>query len=126
MAEKFRVIDNMFVTDGILLVALIRSMAMPTGLTSYILGATNVSIGDFLIGGIFIFVYIIMIVLVGCALWYSSGTDVAENEDTLALDINSTPLGIAVIVIMLVVSLAIIIFVSIWAKNMFDAKFDEA
>jgi len=67
--KKWRIIDSMFVTSGILLVALLRLMFIPFGLVSYILGVTSVSFCDYFIGTLIIIIKVMLIVLVGCTIW---------------------------------------------------------
>lgn len=68
----------MFVTNGILFVALLRLMWIPYGLTSYLLGVTSVSVLDYMIGTTAIIVMIVLYVLLGCTI-YQAEED-SENE----------------------------------------------
>jgi uncharacterized membrane protein YdjX (TVP38/TMEM64 family) len=70
--KKWRIVDGMFVTDGILLVSLLRLMFIPFGLTSYLLGVTSVSFWDYLIGSLVYLIKIALIVIVGCTIWEAS------------------------------------------------------
>lgn len=72
--KKWRVVDTMFITSGILLVALLRLMFIPFGLTSYLLGVTSVAFWDYLIGTTSVIIKIMLIVLVGCTIWEASET----------------------------------------------------
>ena len=67
--KKFKNIDNMFVTDGILLVALLRLVFIPFGLTCYTLGVTAVGFCDYVIGTLFYIFKIMLIVLIGCSIY---------------------------------------------------------
>jgi len=67
--KKWRIIDSMFVTSGIMLVALLRLMFIPFGIISYMLGVTSVAFWDYFIGTLVIIVKIMLIVLVGCTIW---------------------------------------------------------
>lgn len=68
-SKRFEVIDSMFVSEGILLVAMLRLIFIPFGLTSYLLGITGLSIFDFLIGTLFYAVRIAFDVLIGCTIY---------------------------------------------------------
>ena len=80
-AEKFRIVDKMFETDGILLVALFRLMFLPFGLTCYILGVTQVSLVDYLIGSTAYLIKIIFCVILGCSLYQASEQAELEGAD---------------------------------------------
>ena len=67
--KKWRIIDSMFVTSGIMLVALLRLMFIPFGLVSYMLGVTSVTFCDYFVGTLVIIVKVMLIVLVGCTIW---------------------------------------------------------
>ena len=67
--KKWRIIDSMFVSSGIMLVALLRLMFIPFGIISYMLGVTSVAFWDYFIGTLVIIVKIMLIVLVGCTIW---------------------------------------------------------
>lgn len=68
-AKSFKTIDEEFVTNGILMVALIRLMALNFGVVSYLLGVTSVSILDYMIGTTATIVYIVLFALIGCTIW---------------------------------------------------------
>lgn len=70
--KKWRVVDSMFITSGILLVALLRLMFIPFGLVSYLLGVTSVAFWDYFIGTLAVIIKIMLIVLVGCTIWQAS------------------------------------------------------
>ena len=74
-ARNFRTIDKEFVTNGILMVALIRLMAVNFGVVSYLLGVTSVSLIDYLIGTTATIVYIILFVLIGCTIWEATANE---------------------------------------------------
>ena len=68
-AKKFKIVDGMFVTDGILLVTLLRLMFIPYGLVCYVLGVTAVTMCDYIIGTFAYIIKIALIVIVGCTIW---------------------------------------------------------
>jgi len=68
-AKNFKVIDSMFVTNGILFVALLRLMWIPFGLTSYLLGVTSISVVDYMLGTCAVIVMIVLYVLLGCTIY---------------------------------------------------------
>ena len=74
-AKSFKTIDKEFVTNGIIMVALIRLMALNFGVVSYLLGVTSVSILDYMIGTTATIVYIILFVLIGCTIWEATAAD---------------------------------------------------
>lgn len=67
--RKWRIVDGMFVTDGIFLVTLLRLMFLPYGLVCYLLGVTAVSLCDYILGTLVYIVKIALIVIVGCTVW---------------------------------------------------------
>ena len=71
----------MFLTSGILFVALIRLMFLPFGLMSYLLGMTCVSIMDYMIGTSAIIIDCIMTCLVGCTIWQTTENSKAGKEN---------------------------------------------
>ena len=71
-ATKFRVVDKMFETDGILFVALLRLMMVPFGIACYALGVTQVSLTDYLLGTSVYIINIIIYVLLGCSLYQAT------------------------------------------------------
>ena len=50
LSSNFRAIDELLVTQGAQIVALVRVTFAPFGLTSYLLGVTSISIWQFIIG----------------------------------------------------------------------------
>ena len=70
--KKFRIVDGMFVTNGIFLVALLRLVFLPFGLTCYFLAVTSIAILDYMIGTIFYLFKIMLIVLIGCSIYEAS------------------------------------------------------
>jgi len=62
----------MFVTDGIVLVALLRLIFIPFGLACYFLAVTSVSFCDYFLGTLFYVFKIILICLLGCSLYEAS------------------------------------------------------
>jgi uncharacterized membrane protein YdjX (TVP38/TMEM64 family) len=68
-ATKFRAVDTLFITNGILIVALLRLMFISFGLTSYVIAVTSISILAYMIGTSFYLIKIMLIVLVGCSIW---------------------------------------------------------
>ena len=68
-AKKFRIVDKMFVYNGICLVTLLRLMFIPFGIVSYGLGVTAVSLCDYIIGTLAYIIKIALIVIVGCTIW---------------------------------------------------------
>lgn len=71
-ATKFRVVDKMFQTDGILFVALLRLMMVPFGIACYALGVTQVSLVDYLLGTSVYIINIVIYVLLGCSLYQAT------------------------------------------------------
>lgn len=70
--KKFKAVDGMFVTNGILLVALLRLIFLPYGAVCYALSVTSVSLVDFIIGTSFIIVKVVLLCLIGCGIWQAS------------------------------------------------------
>lgn len=118
--KKWRIIDSMFITSGIMLVALLRLMFLPFGLVSYMLGVTSVAFWDYFIGTLAVIVKVILIVLVGCTIWEASekAKETGEEQET-----NTTE--IIILVVEILVTIVITVVVTIWAKNKLEAKFDE-
>ena len=79
-AKNFKVIDREFVTNGIVMVGLIRLMAINFGVVSYLLGVTSVSILDYMIGTTVSIVYIILFVLIGCTIWEATASQNSNSD----------------------------------------------
>ena len=125
IAAKLRIIDSMFVESGILLVALLRLMFIPYGLTSYVLGATSVSFSDYAVGTLFFIIDIGLMVLLGCTLYLAT---VDENGDAHP-DLNEVhhdAASTAILILEIVFTILITVGLTIWAKCYFDTKYDEA
>jgi uncharacterized membrane protein YdjX (TVP38/TMEM64 family) len=118
--KKWRIIDSMFITSGIMLVALLRLMFIPFGLVSYMLGVTSVTFCDFFIGSLIYIVKVMLIVLVGCTIWQASDDAMRNGTENEA---NSNE--IIILVVEIVVTIVITIVVTCWAKTTLDKKFDE-
>jgi uncharacterized membrane protein YdjX (TVP38/TMEM64 family) len=118
--KKWRVIDSMFVSDGILLVVLLRLMFIPFGLVSYMLGVTSVSFYNYLIGTIAVIIKILLIVLVGCTIWSAS-----EEARRAGKDEEANANEIIILVLEIIATIVITTIVTIWAKNTLDTKFEE-
>ena len=118
--KKWRIVDSMFVTSGIMLVALLRLMFIPFGLVSYMLGVTSVAFWDFFIGTLAVIVKIMLIVLVGCTIWEAS-----EEAKKTGNDDAASPNEIIILVVEILVTIIITVVVTIWAKKKLDEKFDE-
>jgi uncharacterized membrane protein YdjX (TVP38/TMEM64 family) len=71
-AKNFKIIDSMFVTNGITFVALLRLMWIPFGLVSYMIGVTSISVLDYMIGTTACIVMIILYVLLGCSIYQAN------------------------------------------------------
>jgi len=110
IAKDWIVIDNMFITNGILFVALVRLMFLPYGPTCYALSATSVTLLDYMLGSFFYVIKIAMLVVFGCSLYQA-----VDNPG----DTGSTVLLIVDIVLTLTASI-IIIF---WAKYEFERRY---
>jgi uncharacterized membrane protein YdjX (TVP38/TMEM64 family) len=118
--KKWRIIDSMFITSGIMLVALLRLMFIPFGLVSYMLGVTSVTFCDFFVGSLIYIVKVMLIVLVGCTIWQASDDAMRNGTENEA---NSNE--IIILVVEIVVTIVITIVVTCWAKTTLDKKFDE-
>ena len=78
-AKNFKIIDKMFIENGIFLVAMLRLMIIaPFGLTSYLLGITSISIIDYMIGTTSSIVDIMLAAIIGCGIWQATED---ENQD---------------------------------------------
>jgi uncharacterized membrane protein YdjX (TVP38/TMEM64 family) len=115
-AQKFKVVDSMFLANGILFVALLRLMFIPFGLTSYLLGVTCISVFDYMVGTATYLIKIVLIVFLGCSI-YQAAEDRKEGQE------NQSSLIIIIVEIVLTVIASIII--TIWAKIYFDKRYDE-
>ena len=114
-AKNFKVIDSMFVTNGILFVALLRLMWIPYGLTSYLLGVTSVSVLDYMIGTTAIIVMIVLYVLLGCTI-YQAEED-SENEQTRKQTI-------IILVVEIAFTIVVTIVIGIWATRIFNSRYE--
>ena len=110
-AKDWRVIDNMFVTNGVLFVALLRLMFLPYGPACYLLSATSVTLCDYMLGTIFHIIKIAMLVVFGCSLYQAT----EEPGDT-----GSTILLVADIVLTVTVT----IIITLWAKHEFEKRYE--
>jgi uncharacterized membrane protein YdjX (TVP38/TMEM64 family) len=117
-AKKFKIVDGMFVTDGILLVTLLRLMFIPYGLICYCLGVTAVSLCDYIIGTLVYIVKIALIVLVGCTIWQAQ----EEANDSGKGETSSKE--IVILCIEIILTIVITVWVTIWAKSKLESKFD--
>jgi uncharacterized membrane protein YdjX (TVP38/TMEM64 family) len=68
-AKRFKIINKMFLTRGILFVALLRLMPVPFGLVSYLLGITVLALIDYMIGNCAYIVKIALYVFLGCTIY---------------------------------------------------------
>ena len=114
-AKNFKVIDSMFVTNGILFVALLRLMWIPYGLTSYLMGVTSVSVLDYMIGTTAIIVMIVLYVLLGCTI-YQAEED-SENEQTRKQTI-------IILVVEIAFTIVVTIVIGIWATRIFNSRYE--
>ena len=118
-ARKFRIVDKMFVTNGICLVTLLRLMFIPFGLASYALGVTAVSLCDYILGTLVYIVKIALIVIVGCTIWQASEESKESGKGKMSTE------EIVIIVVEVVVTIIITVWLTIWAKNKFEREFDK-
>lgn len=72
--QKFRAVDTLFVTNGILAVGLLRMIFLPFGVMCYLLAVTSVSFLDYVIGTTFIIVKVVLLCLIGCSIWEAEET----------------------------------------------------
>jgi uncharacterized membrane protein YdjX (TVP38/TMEM64 family) len=124
--KKFKVIDNMFVTDGILLVALLRLIYLPYGLTCYFLAVTSVTFCDYFLGTLFVLFKIILIALLGCSL-YEASEAASDGDDGggISAPRNPHPNEIILLVFEVVVTIGITIWLTCWAKKKLEEKLEE-
>ena len=113
--KKFKIVDGMFVTKGIFLVALLRLIFIPFGLTCYFLAVTSIEILAYMIGTIFYLFKIMLIVLIGCSIYEASETNQEGGEQEIIL-----------LVLEIVFTVLITIWITCWAKNVLEKKFEEA
>lgn len=106
----------MFVTNGILFVALLRLMWIPYGLVSYMLGVTSISLLDYMIGTSAIIVMITLYVLLGCTI-YQAEED-SENEQTRKQTI-------IILVVEIAFTIVVTIIIGIWATRIFNSRYEE-
>lgn len=106
----------MFVTNGILFVALLRLMWIPYGLVSYMLGVTSISLLDYMIGTSAIIVMISLYVLLGCTI-YQAEED-SENEQTRKQTI-------IILVVEIAFTIVVTIIIGIWATRIFNSRYEE-
>jgi uncharacterized membrane protein YdjX (TVP38/TMEM64 family) len=72
-AKDFKIVDQMFVENGIILVGMLRLMIIaPFGLTSYLLGVTSISIVDYMIGTTSSIIDIMLTAVIGCSIWQAT------------------------------------------------------
>jgi len=109
----------MFLTSGILFVALIRLMFLPFGVMSYALSLTCVSILDYMIGTSAAIVDIILTVLIGCTIW-KTAEDTKEGSD------DSRRLAYFIFLTEFVITVAVTIIITIIAKAEFDKRYEAA
>ena len=125
-----RIVDQMFIENGILLVALIRLMFLPFGLTSYMLGVTSVSMSDYLIGTLVYFFKTALLCSLGCTIYLATVNASAENgNNNDHPDLNESPhdsTSWGILAAELVLTISITVAVTLWAKYYFDRKFEEA
>ena len=112
-AKNFKVVDSMFVTDGILFVALLRLMFLPYGIACYLLSATSVTVMDYMLGTAFYIIKICIIVLFGCSL-YEATADPREDGGNTTL-----------LVVDIVLTVVITVTITLWAKYEFDKRYEE-
>ena len=118
--KKWRIVDGMFITDGILLVSLLRLMFIPFGLVSYMLGVTSVSFCDYVIGSSVYIIKIALIVIVGCTVWEAS-EEASRSGNSKEAENNE----IIILIVEIVITIVITVVVTIWAKNKLEDKFEE-
>lgn len=72
LGNKMKIVDKMFVENGILLTALLRLMFLPFGLVSYLLGVTSVSISDYMIGTLVYIFKTALLCSLGCTIYLAT------------------------------------------------------
>ena len=118
--KKFRAVDGMFVTNGILLVALLRLIFLPYGLVCYFLSVTSVSFIDYFIGTLFIIFKTVLICLIGCTIWEAQET--SQNDEASAEQKRNE---IILLVFEILLTIIITVWVTCWAKGKLEKKFEE-
>ena len=108
----------MFVSNGIMLVALLRLIFLPYGLVCYFLSVTSVTFFDYFIGTLFIVFKTFLVCLIGATIWEASET--ANNEYASAEQKRNE---IILIVIEIVLTVIITILLTCWAKSKIEQKF---
>ena len=114
--KKFKVVDKIFVTNGIFIVSLLRLMYIPYGGTSYLLGVTSITLWHYMLGTSFYLIMIMLVVLVGCSLYAASETAVTpgeENESTIAL-----------LVFEILITITLFTLITWWAHNYVKDQFE--
>ena len=112
--KKFKAVDQIFVTNGVFIVALIRLMYIPFGGTSYLLGITSISLWHYMIGTSFYLVMIMLVVLVGCSLYTASEVPGEENDVEIGL-----------IIFEILITITLFILITWWAHNYVKDQFEE-
>ena len=118
--KKWRIVDSLFVTNGILLVVLLRLMFLPFGLVSYLLGVTSVAFWSYVIGTTAYIIKIALIVVVGCTIWEAS-EEASKNGNSKEAENHE----IIILVFEIAITIVITVVVTWWAKNKLEDKFDE-
>ena len=76
LTNNFNVINDLLVNQGIKIVALLRLTFAPYGISSYILGVTQISLIDFVIGTLAYTFNCSMQIFIGCSLYSMNGNEV--------------------------------------------------
>lgn len=115
--KKFRAIDELFVTDGLFLVAMLRLVFLPYGLASYALSVTSVTLLDYTLGTLFVIFKIMLIVLVGCSIYQASEAADQQGEEQ--------DMTIALVIAEIVLTILVSVWVTCLAWDQLDRKFKQ-
>ena len=118
---NFKMIDEIIKSEGIKVVGLVRLTFAPFGITSYIVGVTSISLGDYMLGNLSYIINCCTQVFIGCSL-YTAVTP--HHKHNLELNSDKT-LTRLTFVLEICFTIIVTIVIGYLAKNILEKKLKE-
>lgn len=113
--NNFTLIDEILSQEGTKVIGLIRLTFAPFGITSYIIGVTNISLSNYMIGNLSYIINCCTHTFIGVSLYTKQSLDgIANNPDQIAKHNRMTKITLALEIAM---TLAVSVLIGYVAKN---------
>ena len=122
---KFKLINDIVVIEGIKIVALLRLTFAPIGLTSYLLGVTEITLWDYIFGNVTYLFKCSLHALIGCQLYTPTNGQLNQKHDSGINDKEHDSLKNKLLLFQIALTGLLTVIIAFVAKDIVETKMAE-